>query len=160
MRNAFLAMKIAFINEVADLCEATGADGQEVARGIGLNNRIGSKFLNAGPADRGSCFPKDTLALVKIRQNFDSPMRLVETTVSLNEQRKRAMSRKVIAACGGDARGKRIGIFGLTFKPNIDDMREAPSVGIIQDLLDQGVVVVAYDPHGTEMAKHLIHGIS
>ena len=158
--NAFLAMKITFINEVADLCEAAGANVQEVAHGIGLDNRIGSKFLNAGPGYGGSCFPKDTLALVKIGQDFDSPMRLVETTVSLNEQRKRAMSRKVIAACGGDVRGKRVGVLGLTFKPNTDDMREAPSIGIIEGLLDQGAEVVAYDPHGMEMAKHLIQGIS
>jgi UDPglucose 6-dehydrogenase len=158
--NAYLAMKITFINEVADLCEAAGANVQEVARGIGLDNRIGSKFLNAGPGYGGSCFPKDTLALVKIGQDFHSPMRLVETTVSLNEQRKRAMSRKVIAACGGDVRGKRIGVLGLTFKPNTDDMREAPSIGIIEGLLDQGAEVVAYDPHGMEMAKHLMQGIS
>jgi len=158
--NAFLAMKITFINEVADLCEAAGANVQEVARGIGLDNRIGSKFLHAGPGYGGSCFPKDTLALVKIGQDFDTPMRLVETTVSINDQRKRAMSRKVIAACGGDVRGKRIGVLGLTFKPNTDDMREAPSIGIIQGLLDKGAEVVAYDPQGMAAAKELIHGIS
>ncbi len=158
--NAFLAMKITFINEVADLCEAAGANVQEVARGIGLDNRIGSKFLHAGPGYGGSCFPKDTLALVKIGQDFDTPMRLVETTISINDQRKRAMSRKVIAACGGDVRGKRIGVLGLTFKPNTDDMREAPSIGIIQGLLDKGAEVVAYDPQGMAAAKELIHGIS
>lgn len=158
--NAFLAMKITFINEVADLCEAAGANVQEVARGIGLDNRIGSKFLHAGPGYGGSCFPKDTLALVKIGQDFDSPMRLVETTVSINEQRKRAMSRKVIAACGGDVRGKTIGVLGLTFKPNTDDMREAPSIGIIQGLVDKGAKVVAYDPQGMAAAKDLIGGIS
>lgn len=154
--NAFLAMKITFINEVADLCENAGANVQEVARGIGLDNRIGSKFLHAGPGYGGSCFPKDTLALVKIGQDFDSPMRLVETTVSINEQRKRAMSRKVIAACGGDVRGKTIGVLGLTFKPNTDDMREAPSIDIIQGLLDKGARVVAYDPHGMEAARELL----
>lgn len=158
--NAFLAMKITFINEVADLCEAAGANVQEVARGIGLDNRIGSKFLHAGPGYGGSCFPKDTLALVKIGQDFDSPMRLVETTVSINDQRKRAMSRKVIAACGGDVRGKTIGVLGLTFKPNTDDMREAPSIDIIQGLLDRGAKVVAYDPQGMHAAKDLIQGIT
>lgn len=154
--NAFLAMKITFINEVADLCEATGADVQEVARGIGLDNRIGSKFLHAGPGYGGSCFPKDTLALVKIGQDFESPMRLVETTVAINDQRKRAMSRKVIAACGGDVRGKTIGVLGLTFKPNTDDMREAPSIDIIQGLVDRGAHVVAYDPQGMHAARDLI----
>ncbi|MEQ9449690.1 MAG: nucleotide sugar dehydrogenase, partial [Rhodospirillaceae bacterium] len=136
--NAFLAMKITFINEVADLCEAAGANVQEVARGIGLDNRIGAKFLHAGPGYGGSCFPKDTTALVKIGQDFGSPMRLVETTVSINDQRKRAMSRKVIAACGGEVRGKTIGVLGLTFKPNTDDMREAPSLDIIRGLQDRG----------------------
>lgn len=157
--NAFLAMKITFINEVADLCEATGANVQEVARGIGLDNRIGSKFLHAGPGYGGSCFPKDTLALVKIGQDFGSPMRLVETTVSINDQRKRAMSRKVIAACGGDVRGKTIGVLGLTFKPNTDDMREAPSIDIIQGLLDRGARVVAYDPQGMHAAQDLMPNI-
>ena len=157
--NAFLAMKITFINEVADLCEATGADVQDVARGIGLDNRIGSKFLHAGPGYGGSCFPKDTLALVKIGQDYESPMRLVETTVAINEQRKRAMSRKVIAAVGGDVRGKTIGVLGLTFKPNTDDMREAPSIDIIQGLVDKGAHIVAFDPQGTHAAKDLISGI-
>jgi UDPglucose 6-dehydrogenase len=157
--NAFLAMKITFINEMADLCEAAGADVQQVARGMGLDNRIGPKFLNAGPGYGGSCFPKDTLALVKIGQDFDSPMRLVETTISINEQRKRAMARKVIAACGGDVRGKTIGVLGLTFKPNTDDMREAPSIDIIGGLLDGGARVVAYDPQGMPAARQLIDGI-
>lgn len=157
--NAFLAMKITFINEVADLCEAAGADVQQVARGIGLDNRIGSKFLHAGPGYGGSCFPKDTVALVKIGQDFESPMRLVETTVAINDQRKRAMSRKVIAACGGDVRGKTIAVLGLTFKPNTDDMREAPSIDIIQGLVDRGARVVAYDPQGMHAAKELISGI-
>ncbi|MBE7731976.1 UDP-glucose dehydrogenase family protein [Devosia faecipullorum] len=154
--NAFLAMKITFINEVADLCEATGADVQQVARGIGLDNRIGSKFLHAGPGYGGSCFPKDTLALVKIGQDFESPMRLVETTVAINDQRKRAMARKVIASCGGDVRGKTIGVLGLTFKPNTDDMREAPSIDIIQGLMDKGAHVVAYDPQGMDSARELL----
>ena len=154
--NAFLALKITFINEVADLCESAGADVQQVARGIGLDNRIGSKFLNAGPGYGGSCFPKDTLALMKIGQDFDSPMRLVETTVAINDQRKRAMSRKVITACGGDVRGKKIGVLGLTFKPNTDDMREAPSIDIIRGLQDRGAIISAYDPKGMDAAREMI----
>ncbi len=154
--NAFLAMKITFINEVADLCEVTGADVQEVSRGIGLDNRIGSKFLHAGPGYGGSCFPKDTLALVKTGQDFESPLRLVETTVAINEQRKRAMSRKVIAACGGDVRDKTIGVLGLTFKPETDDMREAPALDIVQGLIDRGARVVAYDPQGMEAAREMM----
>jgi len=126
--NAFLAMKVTFINEIADLCERTGADVQQVARGIGLDKRIGPKFLHAGPGFGGSCFPKDTLALVKIGQDNESPMRLVETTIAINDQRKRAMSRRVVAACGGEVRDKTIGVLGLTFKPNTDDMRDAPSI--------------------------------
>jgi len=157
--NAFLAMKITFINEIADLCEKTGANVQEVARGIGLDNRIGTKFLNAGPGYGGSCFPKDTLALVKTGQDFESPLRLVETTVAVNDQRKRAMGRKIVAACGGDVRGRTIGLLGLTFKPNTDDMREAPSIAIVQSLLDAGAKVRAYDPEGMEMAKTVIDGI-
>lgn len=157
--NAFLAMKITFINEMADLCEKTGANVQDVARGIGLDSRIGSKFLNAGPGYGGSCFPKDTLALVKTGQDHDSPLRLVEATVAVNDQRKRAMGRKVVAACGGDVRGKRIGILGLTFKPNTDDMRDAPSIAIIQSLLDGGASVQAFDPEGMAMAKTMISGI-
>ncbi|MEO9297397.1 UDP-glucose dehydrogenase family protein [Devosia alba] len=154
--NAFLAMKITFINEMADLCEAAGGNVQEVARGMGLDNRIGGKFLHAGPGFGGSCFPKDTLALIKIGQDLGSPMRLVETTVSINEQRKRAMSRKVVAACGGEVRGKTIGVLGLTFKPNTDDMRAAPSLDIIGGLLDQGARIVAYDPYGMAAARGLI----
>lgn len=157
--NAFLAMKITFINEIADLCEATGADVQQVARGMGLDNRIGTKFLNAGPGYGGSCFPKDTLAMVKIGQDFESPLRLVETTVAINDNRKRAMSRKVIAACGGDVRGKTIGVLGLTFKPNTDDMREAPSIDIIRGLIDRGARVVAYDPQGMKEARELIEKV-
>ena len=158
--NAFLAMKITFINEVADLCDAAGANVQEVARGMGLDGRIGSKFLHAGPGYGGSCFPKDTTALVKIGQDFGSPMRLVETTVSINDQRKRAMSRKVIAACGGDVRGKTIGILGLTFKPNTDDMREAPSLDIIRGLQDRGARIVAFDPQGMAAARELVEGVT
>jgi UDPglucose 6-dehydrogenase len=157
--NAFLAMKITFINEVADLCEKTGGNVQDVARGIGLDKRIGSKFLNAGPGYGGSCFPKDTLALVKTGQDHDTPLRLVEATVAINEQRKRSMGRKVIAACGGDVRGKQIGILGLTFKPNTDDMRDAPSIAVIQSLIDAGAKVKAFDPEGMEMAKTMISGI-
>lgn len=158
--NAFLAMKITFINEIADLCEKTGANVQDVARGIGLDNRIGSKFLNAGPGYGGSCFPKDTLALAKTGQDHSSPLRLVEATIAVNDQRKRAMGRKVIAACGGNVHGKLIGILGLTFKPNTDDMREAPSIAIIQALIDGGAMIKAYDPEGMTMAKTMISGIA
>ncbi|KKB79264.1 UDP-glucose 6-dehydrogenase [Devosia soli] len=157
--NAFLAMKITFINEMADLCERTGADVQDVARGIGLDGRIGSKFLNAGPGYGGSCFPKDTLALVKTGQDYDSPLRLVEATVEVNDRRKRAMGRKVIAAAGGNVRGKTVGILGLTFKPNTDDMRDAPSIAIIQALQDAGATIRAYDPEGIEMSKAVIQNV-
>src|SRR5918993_16926 len=148
--NAFLAMKITFINEIADLCEKVGANVQEVARGIGLDNRIGSKFLHAGPGYGGSCFPKDTLALIKTAQDYDAPIRIVETVAAVNDQRKRAMGRKVVAACGGNVRGKTIAVLGLTFKPNTDDMREAPSLSIIAGLQDGGAIVQAYDPEGIE----------
>ncbi|MES0034165.1 UDP-glucose/GDP-mannose dehydrogenase family protein [Mesorhizobium sp. M0046] len=157
--NAFLAMKITFINEIADLCERLGADVQDVARGIGMDNRIGAKFLHAGPGYGGSCFPKDTLALVKTAQDAASPVRLIETTVSINDQRKRAMARKVVEACGGSVRGKSIGILGLTFKPNTDDMRDAPSLAIIQALQDAGASIKAYDPVGMEQARKMIEGI-
>lgn len=157
--NAFLAMKITFINEIADLCERLGADVQDVARGIGMDNRIGAKFLHAGPGYGGSCFPKDTLALVKTAQDAASPVRLIETTVSINDQRKRAMARKVVEACGGSVRGKTIGILGLTFKPNTDDMRDAPSLAIIQALKDAGASIKAYDPVGMEQARKMIEGI-
>ncbi|MER9867165.1 UDP-glucose/GDP-mannose dehydrogenase family protein [Mesorhizobium sp. M0136] len=157
--NAFLAMKITFINEIADLCERLGADVQDVARGIGMDNRIGAKFLHAGPGYGGSCFPKDTLALVKTAQDAASPVRLIETTVSINDQRKRAMARKVVEACGGSVRGKTIGILGLTFKPNTDDMRDAPSLAIIQALKDAGAAIKAYDPVGMEQARKMIEGI-
>jgi UDPglucose 6-dehydrogenase len=154
--NAFLAMKITFINEMADFCEKAGADVQDVARGIGLDKRIGSKFLNAGPGYGGSCFPKDTMALVKTAQDFGTPVRLIETAVAVNDQRKRAMGRKVIALCGGNVRGKTIAVLGLTFKPNTDDMREAPSIAVVQALVDAGAKVRAYDPQGMEAAASLL----
>ena len=154
--NAFLATKITFINEIADLCEATGADVQDVARGMGLDKRIGGKFLHAGPGYGGSCFPKDTLALVKTGQDHNSPMRIVETVVAVNDQRKRAMGRKIIAACGGSVRGKTIALLGLTFKPNTDDMREAPLLAIVQALLDAGARVRGYDPEGVLQARALL----
>jgi len=154
--NAFLAMKITFINEMADLCERIGADVQDVSRGIGLDGRIGSKFLHAGPGYGGSCFPKDTLALVKTARDYESPVSLIETTVAGNDNRKRAMGRKVIAAAGGDVRGKKIAIFGLTFKPNTDDMRDSPAIAIIQALRDAGAVISAYDPAGMENARQMI----
>ncbi|HEY4201409.1 MAG TPA: UDP-glucose/GDP-mannose dehydrogenase family protein [Devosiaceae bacterium] len=157
--NAFLAMKITFINEIADLCEKTGANVQEVARGIGLDNRIGSKFLNAGPGFGGSCFPKDTVALVKTGQDNDTPQLLVETTVAINERRKRAMGRKVIAAMDGVARGRTVAILGLTFKPQTDDMRDAPSIAIIQALQDAGATIRAYDPEGMAAAAALLDGV-
>jgi UDPglucose 6-dehydrogenase len=151
--NAFLATKITFINEIADLAERAGADVQEVARGIGLDNRIGGKFLHAGPGFGGSCFPKDTRALVKTAQDYGVPLRIVEAVLSVNETRKRAMARKVSAALGGNLRGKTIGVLGLTFKPNTDDMREAPSIPLITALQDLGATVRAYDPVGMEQAK-------
>jgi len=152
--NAFLATKITFINEIADLSEKVGADVQEVARGIGLDNRIGSKFLNAGPGFGGSCFPKDTRALVKTALDHDVPLRIVEAVLAVNDNRKRAMSRKVAAAVGGNLRGKTIGVLGLTFKPETDDMREAPSIPLVTGLLDHGAQVRAYDPVGMDQAKH------
>lgn len=158
--NAFLATKITFINEIADLCERVGANVQEVARGIGLDNRIGGKFLHAGPGYGGSCFPKDTLALIKTAQDMESPIRLVETVVAVNDQRKRAMARKVIAACGGSVRGKRIAVLGLAFKPNTDDMREAPSLSIVTALLDAGAEITAYDPEAMDSAKALMPEIT
>ena len=154
--NAFLAMKITFINEMADLCEKVGADVQKVAKGIGMDKRIGDKFLHAGPGYGGSCFPKDTMALVKTAQDNDSPVRLIETTVAVNDTRKRAMARKVIAACGGSVRDKKIAVLGLTFKPNTDDMRDAPSLSIIQALQDNGALVHAYDPEGMEAARAML----
>ncbi len=154
--NAFLATKITFINELADLCEAVGADVQQVARGIGLDNRIGSKFLHAGPGYGGSCFPKDTLALIKTAQDEGAPVRIVETVAAVNEQRKRAMARKVIQAMGGEARGKRVALLGLAFKPNTDDMRDAPSIAIVQGLQDAGAKVAAFDPEAMEQARTVL----
>ncbi len=157
--NAFLAVKITFINEIADLCEAVGADVQDVARGIGSDNRIGSKFLNAGPGYGGSCFPKDTLALVKTAQDAATPVRIVETVIAVNDQRKRAMARKVVALAGGDVRGKTVAVLGLTFKPNTDDMRDSPAIAIIQALQDGGASIRAYDPEGTEQARLVLSGV-
>jgi len=151
--NAFLATKITFINEMANLCEAVGADVKDVARGIGLDNRIGRKFLHAGPGYGGSCFPKDTLALLKTAEDFDTPVHVVEAVVKVNDARKRAMGRKVLAALGDDPRGKSVAILGLTFKPNTDDMRDAPSIAIVQSLMDAGITVKAYDPEGAHAAK-------
>jgi UDPglucose 6-dehydrogenase len=150
--NAFLAMKITFINEIADLCEKVGADVQHVARGIGLDNRIGGKFLNAGPGYGGSCFPKDTLALVRTAQEADAPIQLVETTVKVNDARKKAMARKIINAAGGNVKGKTIAVLGLTFKPNTDDMRDSPALDIIPALQKAGARIRAFDPEGMEEA--------
>jgi len=158
--NAFLATKITFINEIADLAEKVGADVQEVARGIGLDNRIGSKFLHAGPGYGGSCFPKDTVALIKTAQDHASPLRIVEAVAAVNDARKRAMARKVSAALAGDVRGKTVAILGLTFKPNTDDMREAPSIPLITALQDMGAKVRAYDPVGMEQAKSLVSNVT
>ena len=157
--NAFLATKITFINEIADLCEVVGANVQDVARGIGLDNRIGGKFLNAGPGYGGSCFPKDTLALLKTAQDNGVPQRIVEAVVTVNDTRKRAMGRKVINALGGEARGKRVAVLGLAFKPNTDDMRDAPSLAIIQALQDAGASVVATDPEAMEAAAPMLPGV-
>ena len=157
--NAFLATKITFINEMADLAEKVGADVQEVARGIGLDNRIGSKFLNAGPGFGGSCFPKDTRALVKTALDHDVPLRIVEAVLAVNDNRKRAMARKVASALGGNLRGKNIAVLGLTFKPDTDDMREAPSIPLVTGLLDLGAKVRAYDPVGMDAAKHELPNI-
>ncbi len=151
--NAFLATKITFINEIADLSEKVGADVQEVARGIGLDNRIGTKFLHAGPGFGGSCFPKDTRALIKIAQDYDVQLRIVEAVLGVNDNRKRAMARKVSAAVGASLRGKTVAVLGLTFKPDTDDMREAPSIPLVTGLLDMGAKVRAHDPVGMEQAK-------
>jgi UDPglucose 6-dehydrogenase len=157
--NAFLATKITFINEIAELCEKVGADVQQIARGIGLDNRIGSKFLHAGPGYGGSCFPKDTVALIKTGQDYEAPLRIVETVAAVNEARKRGMFRKIAAALGGSLRGKTIAVLGLTFKPNTDDMRDAPSIPLITALLDMGATVRAYDPVGMEQARQVLAGI-
>src|SRR5881398_1467954 len=158
--NAFLATKITFINEMADLSEKVGADVQEVARGIGLDNRIGSKFLHAGPGFGGSCFPKDTRALIKTAQDYDAPLRILEVVSSVNDIRKRAMARKVAHAAGGSLRGKTVAVLGLTFKPNTDDMREAPSIPLITALQDMGAKIRAYDPVGMEQAKQVLSDVT
>jgi UDPglucose 6-dehydrogenase len=154
--NAFLAMKVTFINEMADLAERVGADVHDIARGIGLDGRIGRKFLHAGPGFGGSCFPKDTLALVRIAQDHHAPTRLIETVVAVNDARKAAMASRVVAACGGSVRGKRIAVLGLTFKPETDDMRDAPSLTIVPRLVEDGAIIAAYDPEGMEQAKPLM----
>ena len=154
--NAFLAMKVTFINEMADLCEKVGADVHDVARGIGLDGRIGRKFLHAGPGFGGSCFPKDTLALMRIAQDAGAPSRLVEAVVTVNDARKSAMAARIIAACGGSVRGQHIAVLGLTFKPETDDMREAPSIPILWRLAEAGAELHAFDPVGMEQARPLL----
>jgi UDPglucose 6-dehydrogenase len=157
--NAFLATKITFINEIADLCERTGADVQEVARGMGLDNRIGSKFLHAGPGFGGSCFPKDVRALLKSAHDYGVPLRILETVATVNENRKRAMAGKVSAMFSGALRGKTVAVLGLTFKPNTDDMREAPSIAVITALQDMGASIRAFDPAGMDQAAALLNGV-
>tara|TARA_R110002095_G_scaffold133638_3_gene115980 strand:+ start:2364 stop:3710 length:1347 start_codon:yes stop_codon:yes gene_type:complete len=158
--NAFLATKITFINEIADLCEQVGADVQHVAKGIGLDGRIGAKFLHAGPGYGGSCFPKDTLALTRAGQKYGAPQRIVETVVSVNEDRKARMADKIIEAAGGDVRGKKIGILGVAFKPNTDDMRDAPALTIVPVLQQAGAVVYAYDPESMDAAKEMMDDVT
>jgi UDPglucose 6-dehydrogenase len=157
--NAFLATKITFINEIADLCEKCGADVQEVARGMGLDRRIARQFLHAGPGFGGSCFPKDTAALAAIGQRHGAPIKIVEAVIGVNDARKQAMAERVVAACGGSLAGKTIAVLGLTFKPNTDDMREAPSLVIIPALIARGARVRAHDPHGMTEAKRLLPGL-
>ncbi|WP_417814217.1 UDP-glucose dehydrogenase family protein [Thalassospira alkalitolerans] len=157
--NTFLAAKITFINEIADLCEKVGADVHDVARGIGLDGRIGKKFLHPGPGYGGSCFPKDTLALVRTAQEHGSPLRIIETVVDVNAKRKKAMADRIISACGGSVAGKTIGILGLAFKPNTDDMRDAPSLDIIPALIKAGATVRAFDPEAMEEAQKLLGDI-
>jgi UDPglucose 6-dehydrogenase len=158
--NTFLAAKITFINEIADLCEKVGADVHDVARGIGLDGRIGKKFLHPGPGYGGSCFPKDTLALVRTAQEHNSPLRIIETVVAVNNDRKKAMADRVIAACGGSVAGKTIGILGLAFKPNTDDMRDSPSLDVVPALIAAGANVRAYDPEAMEEAAKLLEGLT
>ena len=158
--NAFLATKITFINEISDLCEQVGAEVQDVARGIGLDGRIGSKFLHAGPGYGGSCFPKDTLALLKTAEDYHAPLRIVEAVVKVNDARKRAMGRKVLKALGEEPRGKIVALLGLAFKPNTDDMRDAPSISIVQALEDAGVQVRGYDPESMEQARPLMPNVA
>jgi len=157
--NTFLAAKITFINEIADLCEKVGADVHDVAKGIGLDGRIGKKFLHPGPGYGGSCFPKDTLALVKTAQDHGAPLRIIETVVDINDKRKKRMAEKVVAACGGSVKGKRIAVLGLTFKPNTDDMRDSPSLDILPALQAAGAKVVAYDPEGMHEAAAMLPGV-
>jgi UDPglucose 6-dehydrogenase len=157
--NAFLATKITFINEMADLCEGVGADVQDVARGMGLDGRIGRKFLHAGPGYGGSCFPKDTVALVRTAQDVGSPVRIVETVVDINDKRKARMADKIVSACGGDVRGWTVAVLGVTFKPNTDDMRDAPSLKIVPALQAAGARVRAFDPEGMALAKELLDGV-
>jgi UDPglucose 6-dehydrogenase len=154
--NAFLAMKVTFINEIADLCEKVGADVHDVARGIGLDGRIGRKFLHPGPGFGGSCFPKDTLALMRIAQDAGAPSRLIEAVVAVNDGRKAAMGARIVAACGGSVRGKIIGVLGLTFKPETDDMREAPAIPVVWRLVEDGAVVQVFDPEGMDQARGLL----
>jgi UDPglucose 6-dehydrogenase len=157
--NGFLAMKITFINEIADLCEAVGANVQEVAKGIGLDNRIGRKFLNAGPGYGGSCFPKDTLALMKTARDNNAPIELIEATVRVNSARKQKMAQKIIEALGGSVNGKTIAVLGLTFKPNTDDMRDAPALDIVPTLQAEGARIRAFDPEGMNEAKHMLKDV-
>ncbi len=158
--NTFLAAKITFINEIADLCEKVGADVHDVAKGIGLDGRIGKKFLHPGPGYGGSCFPKDTLALVKTAQDYGSPLRIIETVVDINDKRKKAMAARVVAACGGSVKGKTVAVLGLTFKPNTDDMRDSPSLDILPALQEAGAKIVAYDPEGMHEAKAMLPGVA
>ena len=158
--NAFLALKITFINEMADLCEAVGADVQQVSRGIGLDKRIGGKFLHAGPGYGGSCFPKDTLALVRTASDAGAPTRLVETTVAVNDARKLRMADKIITALGGDVAGKTVALLGLTFKPNTDDMRDAPSLSIVPALQAKGAKIRAFDPEGMHEAEKMLSDVA
>uniref|UniRef100_UPI003D71D77A UDP-glucose dehydrogenase family protein n=1 Tax=Azospirillum sp. TaxID=34012 RepID=UPI003D71D77A len=158
--NAFLAVKITFINEIADLCEKVGANVHDVAKGMGLDGRIGRKFLHAGPGYGGSCFPKDTLALVRTGQDHDSPIRIVETVVDVNDKRKKAMAQRIVDACGGSLEGRTVAILGVSFKPNTDDMRDAPSLDIIPALQKAGATVRAFDPAGMHEAEKLLAGVS
>lgn len=157
--NAFLATKITFINEIANLCEKTGANVQEVARGIGLDGRIGSKFLHAGPGYGGSCFPKDTLALTQIGQKYGAPQNIVETVIWVNAERQRSMADRIRDICGGDVNGMRVGILGVSFKPNTDDVREAPSLAIVPLLQEDGAHIAAYDPAAMEEAAHILEDV-
>jgi UDPglucose 6-dehydrogenase len=157
--NTFLAAKITFINEIADLCEKVGADVHDVSKGIGLDGRIGKKFLHPGPGYGGSCFPKDTLALVKTAQDAGAPLRIIETVVDINDKRKAKMADKIVAACGGSVKGKTVAVLGLTFKPNTDDMRDSPSLDIVPALQKAGATVRAYDPEGMAEAKKMLSGV-